>query len=111
MRQSNPFASPSAHLQMKTSVRRFFYQRSSPSFRKRIPQMGVAIAILNSLVVLNSRNLDGQLFAVVSCGDFSIYKALPAAIRYNGQSLGLTGWNSDSGLAYYKTGQRFAVAL
>jgi hypothetical protein len=72
--------------------------------------MSVATAILNSLVVLNHGTLDGECFAVVSCGDYSIYKALPAAVTFQGRAYGRTGWNSDTGHAYYKTGQPFAVA-
>ena len=72
--------------------------------------MGVATAILNSLVVLNSGNLGDCRFVTVSCADFSIYKTLPAAVTFQGSAYGLTGWNSDAGLAYYRTGQPFALA-
>ena len=73
--------------------------------------MSVATAILNSLVVLNQDVLPGEAILTVSCADFSVYKTLPAAVTYGGIAYGRTGWNSDRGHAYYKTGQRFAVAL
>jgi len=74
--------------------------------------MSVATAILNSLVVLYSdTSPDGERGLTVSCADFSVYKVLPAAVTCEGIAYGLTGWNSDRGHAYYKTGQRLAVAL
>lgn len=44
-----------------------------------------------------------------SCEDYDAYKALPAAVTFDGQVFGKKGWNSDKGRAYYGTDKLVAV--
>lgn len=46
----------------------------------------------------------------VDCADFDAYKDLPKAVEFNGALFGLTGWNSDRCMAYYKSGMPMARA-
>ena len=39
----------------------------------------------------------------VRCADYDVFVGLPRAIEFEGRLLGLTGWNSDRHLAYYKS--------
>jgi len=48
---------------------------------------------------------------VVSCTDYDEYRALPAALRFEGQLYGRTGWNSDRGQAYYRAGHKVAFPV
>ncbi len=44
----------------------------------------------------------------VDCADHDTYMSLPRVVEKDGDLFGLTGWNSDRGMAYYKTGVPFA---
>jgi len=46
---------------------------------------------------------EGLACAIVRCRDYDDYCALPDALRIDGATYGLTGWNSDRGHAYYRT--------
>lgn len=50
--------------------------------------------------------IDGETIIVLSYDMEAdpFCKAMPRAIQYNGQILGRTGYNSDSGQCYYKSG-------
>jgi len=45
---------------------------------------------------------NGVTVLTTSCVDLYRYSALPDVVSYDGSDFGLTGWNSDRGLAYYK---------
>lgn len=47
--------------------------------------------------------VEGVMCAITTCPDYDAYKALPEVISYNGAKLGKTGWNSDTGHAFYQT--------
>jgi len=47
---------------------------------------------------------------MVDCADYRAYKALPAAIEFEGATLVRTGWNSDACRAYYQQGAPVAFA-
>lgn len=40
----------------------------------------------------------------VDCADYDAFKALPKCLEYQLELCTLTGWNSDRGRAYYKSG-------
>ncbi len=44
------------------------------------------------------------------CVDFDAYSRLPRVVEMDGRLFGLTGWNSDRQVAFYKTGTRIARA-
>lgn len=46
----------------------------------------------------------------VDCADYDAYAALPRVVEKDGELFGLTGWNSDRGVACYKTGVPLARA-
>jgi hypothetical protein len=55
------------------------------------------------LTVLQVSMVEGVMCAVTTCADYDAYKALPEVISYNGAKLGRTGWNSDTGHAFYQS--------
>lgn len=46
---------------------------------------------------------EGVHFAMVACADYEAYCALPQVISFEGRLLGRTGWNSDKGVAYFRS--------
>jgi len=71
-----------------------------------------ATALNNTVSVLTHGVLpDGDGYVEVTCADFDAFKRLPAGIRFESKTYGLTGWNSDSHKAYYKMGRKFAEAV
>jgi hypothetical protein len=72
----------------------------------------VAVRVADVVVVESAEPCDGVLFLRVRLDGFESYQALPRVVRYDGR-LGvfvLTGWNSDSGTAYYKEAKAWEVA-
>jgi hypothetical protein len=78
----------------------------------------VAVRVADVVVVESAEPCDGVLFLRVRLDGFDhaswfeSYQALPRVVRYDGR-LGvfvLTGWNSDSGTAYYKEAKAWEVA-
>ena len=69
--------------------------------------------IIHNLIPLqsNERMPDGVQVATVSCSDYATFNSLPAAIEVKGLTLGLTGWNSDSNVAYYRSDAHFATVV
>jgi hypothetical protein len=45
----------------------------------------------------------GETIAEVDCEDYDHFTTLPDVVSYDGIILGKTGWNSDTGRAYYKS--------
>jgi len=45
---------------------------------------------------------DSVHVAEVPCQGYDVFKQLPKAIEIKGLTLGLTGWNSDRFIAYYR---------
>jgi hypothetical protein len=66
----------------------------------------------NSVPILFEENVpeENLRILVVSCIDYDEYRKLPAAVEYDGQEFGRTGWNSDYGQAYFKSPSPFAYA-
>ncbi len=63
-------------------------------------------APVQGILVREVQTLDaatGLRCAIVSCDGYTAFKALPAAIDFRGVRYGLTGWNSDRFIAYYRT--------
>ena len=70
--------------------------------------MGVATRITDTVVVLR---VDDLGWLTVSCATYDIYKALPQAVKYQDNTYGLKGWNSDKGHAYYEPSTNIAYAI
>lgn len=66
---------------------------------------------LPSVEVLEIQETPTEAVLGTSCPDYDTYAALPKAVMYLGVAYGLTGWNSDTGRAYYKTTKKFATPL
>lgn len=60
------------------------------------------------LSILAADQIEGTLCLVTGCEDYDHYRSLPVAITYNGVLCGKTGWNSDSGRAYYQSNATLA---
>ena len=61
---------------------------------------------VQGILVREVQTLDavtGLRCAIVSCDGYKAFKALPVAIDFHGVRYGLTGWNSDRFIAYYRT--------
>lgn len=71
-----------------------------------------ATSIPQSYKVMGSGVLpDGEAFIEVNCPNYDAFTALPGGMKYEGETYGLTGWNSDTCLAYYKAGKQFAMTV
>jgi len=50
-----------------------------------------------------ARHVPDHYSARVGCPDADAFETLPPAIEYQGRILAKSGWNSDYGVAYYRT--------
>lgn len=68
--------------------------------------------ILPGFLKINALHvIEGEFVAETDCEDYQAYKSLPAAIEVDGRIMGKTGWNSDRGYAYYKTGVKLGKLI
>jgi hypothetical protein len=78
----------------------------------------VAVRVADVVVVESAEPCDGVLFLQVRLDGFDhetwweSCQALPRVVRYDGRvgSFVFTGWNSDTGTAYYKEARPWEVA-
>lgn len=69
-----------------------------------------ARSVPESYKVISAGTLpDGEKYIQISCENYDRFLALPAAMVYDGKEYGVTGWNSDTQLAYYKVGKKYAT--
>ena len=66
---------------------------------------------LEALKVINAYEIEGNRIFETNCLDFDAFKALPKAASLDGTVYALTGWNSDTCRACYKTGFKVAFPL
>jgi hypothetical protein len=59
-------------------------------------------SVKGALTAINVAEVEGLTCAAVNCRDYDHYKGLPEVVSHNGRLLGKTGWNSDTGHAYYQ---------
>lgn len=67
--------------------------------------------IKGTVPVLNQFFFDNEHSFETSCLDYDDYERLPNAVELDGRMYVKTGWNSDRGRAYYKTGRPVAKAI
>ena len=68
-----------------------------------------ATSIVDSIQVIEASHLGNNVYYfTVTCFDHDTYEKLPAGAEYDGRVYGKIGWNSDSCIACYKTGVKFA---
>ena len=65
----------------------------------------------NALVAVAVHLCDGVTCVVAECADFEAYKALPSVVEYKGLLCGKTGWNSDTGRAFYSSSANVLKAV
>jgi hypothetical protein len=70
-----------------------------------------AKTVANVVPVLGSWSAGQEHCFETDCTDYDQYKVLPHAAELEGRVYVKTGWNSDRGRAYYKTGRQFATGL
>jgi hypothetical protein len=70
-----------------------------------------AKAIKDTVPVLNQFFFGNEHSFETSCVDYEDYEMLPDAVELKGRIYVKTGWNSDRGRAYYKTGRPIAKAI
>lgn len=73
--------------------------------------MKTAKRILDVIPVLAEHVIGKDYILETVCEDYDGYKELPNVVRYFGRVYTKTGWNSDRGLACYKTAAFYAVAV
>ena len=66
---------------------------------------------LQYVLVQNYYCIEGTHVVEVDCADYEAWKNLPDAIKYEGNLLGKTGWNSDLHKACYKSGVELAEKI
>lgn len=54
---------------------------------------------------------NGVQVVTVPCNDYSDLYRLPPAVEYKGVRYGMTGWNSDRHVAYFRTDANLAEVL
>jgi hypothetical protein len=64
----------------------------------------LAQVVPDAIVILTYHILPGEIILETSCPDYETFKRLPQAVSFDGQVCGKTGWNSDRGIACYKSG-------
>ena len=71
-----------------------------------------AKALPGTLTVIEAikGGFDGVFYIAVPCADYDAFVALPAAVEYEGQVCGKTGWNSDRCRGYYSSERKVAFA-
>jgi len=47
----------------------------------------------------------------VPCDDYKTYKSLPKAVAFDGREYGLSGWDSDKCVGFFRSDRRVAYAL
>jgi hypothetical protein len=63
-----------------------------------------ATAIQNAIRVMSHGTLpDGVRYLETRGCDYTEVRTLPNVVEFNGERYGFTGWNSDRGIAYYRT--------
>jgi hypothetical protein len=80
------------------------YGHGQVSWKTAYPVAGV-------LVVLSAFPLGSDFVLEVAASDYYTYNRLPDVVEYDGRRYGKTGWNSDVGLAYYKTSAKIATVV
>lgn len=70
-----------------------------------------ATKIPDAITLLVAAWVEGQLVLETGCEDYDAFKALPAAVTYQGVECGKTGWSSDTGRACYKSGAPVAYSV
>jgi len=74
----------------------------------------VARSIAGAVSVLSSEILpNGVGVLTAPCHSQTNFAAMPAAVRFgrDGDCYGLSGWNSDRGVAYYRTDKAHADTI
>lgn len=70
----------------------------------------LAKPVVGAIVIIAIGHVEGDCCLTTTCPDYDSYKQLPNAVEFGGEVYGKTGWNSDHGEAYYKTGTAVAFA-
>jgi len=73
--------------------------------------MNTATEIKGIISVTSHYSLGGCFFLETQCHDYDEYTRIPSAVSFDGRQYGKTGWNSDRGVAYLKTGRPFATCI
>jgi hypothetical protein len=68
---------------------------------------------IDAIRIISAREqTSGELAVLVtSCLDHDDFQALPRAVEYRGRVFGLTGWNSDRHVAYYRCDAAVAMVV
>ena len=66
-----------------------------------------AKALREYISVLAAYPMGDDSVVEVSCPHHVAFTGLPAAVEFEGNKYGRAGWNSDHGIAYYKTSAPF----
>ncbi len=70
-----------------------------------------AQAIHNAVAVITHSVLPSGVKVVVApCDGYQGFDKLPKGITFNGVPYGLTGWNSDRNVAYFRTDKVVALS-
>tara|TARA_Y100000114_G_scaffold111054_1_gene104806 strand:- start:369 stop:590 length:222 start_codon:yes stop_codon:yes gene_type:complete len=70
-----------------------------------------AQAIKNAINIIRVETLpNGVKVIITECVDHKDFKRLPKAVSLNGETFGLTGWNSDKFIAYFRSDKLVALS-
>ncbi len=71
--------------------------------------MATANPVKGAIKVLFDSCNEERYFFTTECVDYDAFKSLPDVAEFQGRNYVKTGWNSDIGQAYYKSGIQFAM--
>jgi hypothetical protein len=67
---------------------------------------------INAITIKTAETLpNGVKVITTDCDDFETFRTLPKAVCFDGFAYGLTAWNSDRNVAYYRTDASVATIL
>lgn len=98
---------------MKRQFRKMFLdQKCGRRFGRKWECKMNATVVVSAITVNEVQTLpNGVQVCIVPCSGYDAFKALPAAIDFEDKRYGLTGWNSDRYVAYYRTDRAVAMAV
>lgn len=64
--------------------------------------------VISDVITVIPYHIEGKVILETQCNDFDAFIRLPRVVDYNGTICTITGFNSDTGRACYKSGMPYA---
>lgn len=70
-----------------------------------------ATIVRDGFLLSEVQRAGSETILVAPCVDYQAWEALPRVLRFEGQTFGLTGWNSDREQAYWRPTKLAATSI